>query len=72
MDTGEDVVDPVSPAPAQLPWFRLAVGSTGWVLLLTSVNETRRMRDTGTPVALAREQRMSVMYLSVRTVFWAS
>ncbi len=37
-------------------------------MAFVSVHETRRMRDAGSPVALAREQRMSVMLVSVRMV----
>jgi hypothetical protein len=38
------------------------------MVLLASVHETRRDCDNGAPVALAKEQRMSVMLESVRTV----
>lgn len=42
------------------------------MVLLASAHETRRACDTDTPVALAREQRMSVMLESVRMALLAS
>ena len=76
VDTGEDVVavGPSSRAesrrpPAQLlPEFRGCVGATELLTPLASAHATRRTCDTGTPVVLAKEQRMPVMLESVRTV----
>ncbi len=63
---------PVSPEPEQLPRLKESVDATAKELLLVSIHETRRMREAGTPVALEREQRMSVMLASARKLFWAS
>jgi hypothetical protein len=54
-------------AAGQVPWLRGSVAETGWTTLFASVHETKRARDTGTPVALASEQRTSVMLESERT-----
>lgn len=44
-----------------------SVAATVWAAtLLASVHEVIRARDTGTPLALAKEQRMLVMLESVR------
>jgi hypothetical protein len=75
VDTGEDVVVVVG-APSGttqlLPRLRRSVAATETVLLpAASVHETRRTCDSGTPVALAKEQRRSVMLASERKVLWA-
>jgi hypothetical protein len=57
---------------AQLPWFSGSVAATSYVVLLASVQETRRTWDADAPVALARAQRTSVTLVSVRTVLPAS
>jgi hypothetical protein len=60
--TGEAVVAPSCPEDApQLPRLKVALAAIGWDVLSAPLHETRRTRDTGTPAALAREQRMSVM-----------
>jgi hypothetical protein len=72
VDTGELVVDPGRMTPPQLPRLNKSVDATGKVLLLVSVQATRRIRDGEIPVALAKEQRMSVMLTSERMVPRAS
>ncbi len=53
--------------------FKASVAATEWeVELHASVHDTRRTCDTGTPVALAKEQRISVMLVSERMVLRAS
>jgi hypothetical protein len=81
VDAGEDVEwwlvapPPSCPTPATqlLPWLRGSEAETlKSTLPAASVHETRRTCDSGTPVALAKEQRRSVMLESVRTALWAS
>jgi hypothetical protein len=80
VDAGEDVEwwlaapPPSGPIPAmQLPRLRWSEAETlKSTLPAASVHETRRTCDSGTPVALAKEQRRSVMLESVRTTLWAS
>jgi hypothetical protein len=79
VSTGKAVVAAPScccscPPPWQVPLLKVCVAATAWVMLPAPppVHETRRTRDIGTPVALAKEQRMSVMLEADRVVLPAS
>ncbi len=73
LEAGDEelTVAPTGP-PVHVPPLKGSAAPTGWSAVVASVHETRRICVTGTPVALAKEQRIAVMFASVSVAFPAS